>query len=63
MNNAGIGCMCEIEWCPLDTFQRIFDVNTLGIVRVTKAFLPMLRESQGRVVVMASMAGKWISIN
>ena len=33
------------------------EVNTLGTVRVTKAFLPLLRESQGRVVCVASMAG------
>lgn len=48
----------EVEWCPLDVFQRMFEVNALGVVRVTKAFLPLLRESQGRVVVIASMAGK-----
>lgn len=35
----------------------MLEVNTLGTVRVTKAFLPLLRESQGRVVCVASMAG------
>lgn len=35
----------------------MLEVNTLGTVRVTKAFLPQLRESQGRVVCVASMAG------
>jgi short-subunit dehydrogenase len=36
---------------------QMLEVNTLGTVRVTKAFLPLLRESQGRVVCVASMAG------
>ena len=58
VNNAGIACSSEIEWCPISTFQQQFDVNTLGPVRVTKAFLPLLRESQGRIVIVASVAGK-----
>ncbi len=57
MNNAGIACSSEIEWCPVETFQRMLDVNTTGAVRVTKAFLPQLRESRGRVVIVASLAG------
>ena len=40
-------------------YQQMLDVNTLGPVRVTKAFLPLLREAEGRVVVVASVAGEW----
>lgn len=58
VNNAGVACSSEVEWCPLEVFQRMFNVNTLGVVRVTKACLPLLRESQGRVVIVASMAGR-----
>uniref|UniRef100_T1IYD7 Uncharacterized protein n=1 Tax=Strigamia maritima TaxID=126957 RepID=T1IYD7_STRMM len=59
VNNAGIATFTEIEWCPLETYRKIFDVNAMGPIRVTKAFLPLLRESQGRVVIMASLAGRY----
>jgi len=59
VNNAGIATFTEIEWCPVETYHKIFDVNAMGPLRVTKAFLPLLRESQGRVVIMASLAGRY----
>ncbi|XP_076448956.1 short-chain dehydrogenase/reductase family 9C member 7-like [Babylonia areolata] len=58
VNNAGLGLVAEIEWCSVDQFQRILDVNVLGVVRVTKAFLPLLRYSKGRVVNVASLSGR-----
>lgn len=58
VNNAGMGMISEIEWCSVDQFQRIMDVNVLGVVRVTKAFLPLLRHSHGRVINVASLAGR-----
>nr|KAG5713568.1 hypothetical protein BaRGS_024616 [Batillaria attramentaria] len=59
VNNAGIATFTEIEWCSVDQFQRIMDVNVLGVVRVTKAFLPLLRLSKGRVINVASLAGRF----
>jgi NAD(P)-dependent dehydrogenase (short-subunit alcohol dehydrogenase family) len=58
VNNAGIGTYTEIEWCPVEVYQKILDVNTVGPIRVTQAFLPLLRKSQGRIVIIASLAGK-----
>ena len=58
VNNAGLGLVAEIEWCSVDQFQRILDVNVLGVVRVTKAFLPLLRHSKGRVINVASLSGQ-----
>ena len=57
VNNAGIACSSEIEWCPMETYKQMLDVNVLGAVRVTNTFLPLLRRSQGRVVIVTSMAG------
>ncbi|XP_069689220.1 estradiol 17-beta-dehydrogenase 2-like isoform X1 [Periplaneta americana] len=57
VNNAGIIGPGEIEWTPIDVFQKIYDVNTLGQVRVTKAFLSLLKMSKGRVVNVISAAG------
>ncbi|CAG5126705.1 unnamed protein product [Candidula unifasciata] len=59
VNNAGVAVFCEIEWCSVQEFQKIMDVNVFGIVRVTKAFLPLLRQSEGRVVNIASLAGRF----
>lgn len=38
--------------------QKMMDVNAVGSVRVMKAFIPMLRESAGRIVIVASLSGK-----
>lgn len=59
VNNAGIAVFSEIEWCSVDQFQQIMNVNVMGMVRVTKAFLPLLRESKGRVINVASLAGRF----
>lgn len=49
----------EIEFGDMSSFVAQMNVNCLGIVRVTKAFLPLLRLSKGRVVNMASLAGRF----
>ncbi|XP_077493314.1 retinol dehydrogenase 7-like isoform X1 [Amblyomma americanum] len=49
MMNSGL-----IEWMTMDSITRIFDVNVFGVVRVVKKFLPMLRKSGGRAVIVAS---------
>ncbi|XP_059156838.1 17-beta-hydroxysteroid dehydrogenase type 6-like [Physella acuta] len=59
VNNAGVAVFCEIEWCAVQEFQKIMDVNVFGIVRVTKGFLPLLRQSEGRVINVASLAGRF----
>lgn len=57
VNNAGVGSAGEIEWTPMEEITNMFNVNTIGIIRVTKAFLPLLRESKGRVVNHTSLCG------
>ncbi|XP_069689240.1 short-chain dehydrogenase/reductase family 9C member 7-like [Periplaneta americana] len=58
VNNAGIGNVGEIEWTPIDVYQKTFDVNVLGQVRITKVFLPLLRKSKGRIVSLTSVLGR-----
>merc|ERR1739848_178465 len=36
----------------------MYEVNVIGIVRVTQSVLPLLRKSQGRIVNVASIAGR-----
>ena len=59
VNNAGIGAITEIEWCPMELYRRVLEVNSLGPIRVTKKFLPLLRKYEnGRVIIVASLAGE-----
>ena len=45
VNNAGIGAQGGIEDNDDAEWQHVFDVNVFGMVRVTRAALPALRES------------------
>ncbi|MEU7002215.1 SDR family oxidoreductase [Nonomuraea sp. NPDC046570] len=45
VNNAGIGAAGTVEDNPDEEWRRVLDVNVLGMVRVTRAALPYLRES------------------
>ncbi|MBK6013967.1 SDR family oxidoreductase [Streptomyces sp. MBT53] len=58
MNNAGILAVGPVEDIPLDAWQRVVDVNLLGVVRSNLVFLPVLLEQgSGHVVNTASTAG------
>lgn len=59
VNNAGISWTGEIEWTDVTTFEKIYSVNVFGVIRVSKAFLPLVRKARGRVVNVASMAGRF----
>ncbi|WP_084959432.1 SDR family NAD(P)-dependent oxidoreductase [Thermoactinospora rubra] len=51
VNNAGIGAQGTVEGNPDEEWRRVFDVNVLGIVRVTRAALPYLRQSEHASIV------------
>ncbi|MFI7443712.1 SDR family NAD(P)-dependent oxidoreductase [Nonomuraea indica] len=51
VNNAGIGAQGTVEDNPDSEWQRVFDVNVLGMVRVTRAALPYLRRSEHASIV------------
>jgi NADP-dependent 3-hydroxy acid dehydrogenase YdfG len=59
VNNAGGALGREfIADADEDAWRRMWDVNFLGTVRVTKAFLPkLLASGDGHVVVVGSIAG------
>jgi NAD(P)-dependent dehydrogenase (short-subunit alcohol dehydrogenase family) len=58
VNNAGIGIGGPLEALDLDDFRRTIEVNTTSQLAVTKAFLPLLRRSKGRIVNMSSIGGR-----
>ncbi len=51
VNNAGIGAQGTVEANADEEWHRVFDVNVVGIVRVTRAALPFLRESARAAIV------------
>src|SRR4051812_8149941 len=58
VNNAGIAIAGPLEFLPLDELRRQLEVNVIGQVAVTQAFLPHLRRGRGRVVLVGSIAGR-----
>src|SRR3989442_11315522 len=58
VNNAGIPAAGPLELFPLDELRRVLEVNLVGAVAVTQAFLPLLKASRGRIVNMSSVAGR-----
>ncbi|GGP00439.1 SDR family oxidoreductase [Nonomuraea glycinis] len=51
INNAGIGAQGTVEDNDDDEWRRVFDVNVLGMVRVSRAALPYLRRSEHAAIV------------
>ena len=57
VNNAGIAVASPLEHLPLVELRRQLEVNVVGQVAVTQAFLPAVRAARGRVVLIGSIAG------
>jgi 2-keto-3-deoxy-L-fuconate dehydrogenase len=51
VNNAGIGAIGTVADNPDDQWHQVFDVNVVGMVRVTRAALPYLRRSAHPAIV------------
>lgn len=51
VNNAGIGAQGTVADNTLEEWQRVFDVNVFGMVRVAQAALPYLRRSEHAAIV------------
>ncbi|MGH2757992.1 MAG: SDR family oxidoreductase [Actinomycetota bacterium] len=58
VNNAGIALGGPLEYIPIDTWRRQLEVNVIGQIAVTQAFLPLLRAAVGRIVFIGSMGGR-----
>jgi NAD(P)-dependent dehydrogenase (short-subunit alcohol dehydrogenase family) len=58
VDNAGIAIAAPLELVPLDELRRQLEVNVVGQVAVLQAFLPALRRSRGRVVLVGSVGGR-----
>jgi len=60
VNCAGGHVSGRFEELTVEDFRHMYDVNLLSCVRVTQAFLPAMRAAGwGRIINVASSAGKW----
>jgi NAD(P)-dependent dehydrogenase (short-subunit alcohol dehydrogenase family) len=58
VNNAGYGIAGGIEEAEESEFLPVFETNVLGLIRVTRAFLPQFRKQRsGHIINLSSMAG------
>ncbi len=63
INNAGIAHTGPLMHLPLDEFRQVFEVNVVGVLAVTQAFLPLLGgrrscpHAPGRIINMSSISG------
>lgn len=58
VNNAGIAIGGPIESLPMQEWKKVFDVNVMGLVNVTKVFLPLVRRTHGRIINIGSISGR-----
>lgn len=60
VNNAGVATAGMLEFESMEQWQWVLDINVLGHVRMTKAFLPLLKVSEAAdksIINIASQAG------
>ncbi|MHA1751646.1 MAG: SDR family oxidoreductase [Candidatus Helarchaeota archaeon] len=54
VNNAGIAYAGPLMDMPVDFMYKQFDVNLIGVHRITKTFFPFLLQSKGRIIMISS---------
>lgn len=58
VNNAGFACVGPLELLDDAALEAQYQTNVLGVLRVTRAFLPAMRErGEGRIINVSSVAG------
>lgn len=58
VNNAGVIMQGPVETMSADQVRRLFEVNVVAQLEVTKALLPALRQTNGRVIFVSSLSGR-----
>jgi NAD(P)-dependent dehydrogenase (short-subunit alcohol dehydrogenase family) len=58
VNNAGYGLLGAVEEASADEVRRLYDTNVFGLLSVTRAVLPQMRERRsGHVINISSLGG------
>lgn len=55
VNNAGVATPIPFEQITLEHYDDIFNINVRGLVDMTQASLPLLKESKGNIINTASI--------
>lgn len=58
INNAGLAGIGPLEFLPISDVRRLLEVNVVGLLAVTQAFLPLLRQAGGRIINLGSISGR-----
>ncbi|MCF8714142.1 SDR family oxidoreductase [Joostella atrarenae] len=62
VNNAGVSVNGPLAYIPIKEFSDQLDINVLGVLRVTQAFLPLLGfdndRPKGRIINISSGSGR-----
>lgn len=59
INNAGYGVFKTLLDSPIDEAEKMFRVNVIGLITMTKIVLPkMIAQNSGHIINIASQAGK-----
>ncbi|KAL8600892.1 hypothetical protein ACOMHN_045030 [Nucella lapillus] len=58
VNNAGHNFLGEMELTTMAQYLMVTNINAMGMVRTTRAFLPLLRQARGRIVNVTSVKGQ-----
>ncbi|WP_439156359.1 SDR family oxidoreductase [Yoonia sp.] len=59
LNNAGYGAYGALEAFTMDRIRRQFDTNVIGLLEVTKAVLPHMRQNRtGTIINISSIGGQ-----
>ncbi|MBW9063491.1 SDR family oxidoreductase [Rhizobium herbae] len=51
VNNAGIGVVGAFEATPLSHIRKVFDTNTFGVMAMTQAVIPQMRERRSGAII------------
>lgn len=63
INNAGVASSGPVAFMDDADLDFVLNVNVNGVVRVTRAFIPLIVESKGRIVTTGSISGILSSAN
>jgi len=58
INNAGVDGSGPLEFVDPNLVRSVFDVNLMGPLLLTQAFMPLIRTGKGRIITVGSLAGK-----